>query len=106
MRSPDERLEIVVRAVVRLDLVVVGDIVAVVTRRCCDGHQPDAVDAQPRDVVKLLGQPAQIADPVAVRVVERAYENLVASGGGGGGAGCDGRGAACCAPTPATCSSR
>src|SRR5882672_11404544 len=74
----DERLEIVVRAVVRLDLVVVGDVVAVLARRFRDGHEPDTVGAQAGDVIELLRQTTQVADAIAVAVVKRADENFIA----------------------------
>src|SRR5882672_11097537 len=72
-----ERLEVVVRAVVRLDLVVVGDVVAVLARRFRDGHEPDTVGAQAGDVIELLRQTTQVADAIAVAVVKRADENFI-----------------------------
>src|SRR6185437_3528796 len=74
----DERLEIVVRPVFRLDLVVVGDVVAVIAGRFGDGHQPDTIGTQPGDVVELLRQTAEIADAVAIAVVKRPDEDFVA----------------------------
>ena len=56
----------------------VADVVAAVTqRRVVERRQPDAVDAQPLDVVELLGEPADVAGAVAVRVGERADQHLV-----------------------------
>src|SRR2546423_2172158 len=81
MRRGNERLEVVVRAVVRLDLVVVRDVVPVITRRLGHRHEPDAVGAKAGDVVELLRQSAQIADAVTVRVVERTYEDFIAHRG-------------------------
>src|SRR2546428_1894077 len=81
VRRGDERLEVIVRPIVRLDLVVVGDVVAVIARRFRHGHQPDAVGAEPGDVVELLRETAQIADAVAVAVVKRADEYLVTRDG-------------------------
>ena len=78
VRRGDERLEVVVRAVIRLDLVVIGDVVSVIARRLGDGHQPDAVGAESCDVVELLGETAQVADAVAVAVVKRTDEHFVA----------------------------
>ena len=86
MRLRHETLEVVVGAVVRLDPVVVADIVAVIAGRCGHRHEPDAGRAEVRvdarvavvDVVELLDQAAQVADAVAVAVVEGANEDLVA----------------------------
>ena len=48
---------------------VVGDVVApVVVGRHADRVEPDAVDAEPLEMVEPLDDAAQIADPVAVRV--------------------------------------
>src|SRR5437667_2078751 len=81
VRRGDERLEVSVRPIVRLDLVVVGDVVAVIARRFRHGHQPDAVGAEPGDVVEFLRETAQIADAVAVAVVKRTDEYLVTRDG-------------------------
>src|SRR6266699_1141301 len=78
VRRGDECREILIRPVVGLDLVVIGDVVAVIARRLRHRHQPDAIRAEPRDVVELVGEPAQVSDAVAVAVVERAHEYLVA----------------------------
>src|SRR5690606_35193908 len=43
-------------------------------------QQPDAVDAEPLEVVQLLHQPADIAGAVAVGVGEAADEHLVEDG--------------------------
>jgi hypothetical protein len=74
----DEVAHVVDGAVVRLDLEVVGDVVAAVAqRRLVERQQPDAVDAEPVQVVELLDQPAEVTRPVAVGVVERARMDLV-----------------------------
>ena len=55
----------------RVDLLVVGDVVAVVVLRgLVDGAEPDDIDAQARQIVEALGDAAQVADSVAVRVLE------------------------------------
>src|SRR2546422_5907832 len=79
VRRGDERLEVIVRPIVRLDLVVVGDVVAVIARRFRHGHQPDAVGAEPGDVVELLGETAQVTDAVTIAVVERTHKDFVAN---------------------------
>ncbi len=60
---------------------VVGDVVAAVAqRRPEEGRQPQAVDAQPLQVVQFGGQPLQVTDAVAVAVLEGADEHLVEDG--------------------------
>ena len=57
---------------------VVGDVVAAVAqRRVVERQQPEAVDAEPLQVVELLGQAAQVAGAVAVGVGEAADQHLV-----------------------------
>ena len=56
----------------------VGDVVAAVAQwRLIDGQQPDAVDAEPVEVVELLGQPSDVPGAVGVGVVETADQYLV-----------------------------
>ena len=74
----DEVAHVVDGPVVGLDREVVRDVVAAVAQRGpVEGQQPDAVDAQPLQVVELLGQPAEVAGAVAVGVEERAGVDLV-----------------------------
>ena len=86
MRMPrrcalDELDEVAEVAELRQHLQVVADVVAAVAqRRLVDRQQPDAVDAEPLQVVELLGQAAQVAGAVAVAVVEAADEHLVEDG--------------------------
>ena len=76
----EERVEVRARAVVALDGLVVGHVVAVVARRLGDRHQPQPVDAEVVgrgrvavvEVVELRRQPGEVADPVAVAVREAA----------------------------------
>ena len=78
VRGVDERLEVVERAVARVDVPVVGDVVAVVfERRGEERQQPEAGDAEPLQVVELLRQPLEIADAVVVAVEERLDVRLV-----------------------------
>src|SRR5262249_52515415 len=68
-------------AELRQDRGEVGDVVAAVAqRRGVDGQQPDAVDAQPLQVVQARRQPGQVPGAVAVGVVEAADQNLVEQG--------------------------
>ena len=77
----EQGAEIVHRAVSWGDVVVVGDIVAVVfERRGIDGQQPDAVDPQVFDVVEFSDQAAQVAAPVGVAIAEGAHVHFVENG--------------------------
>ena len=59
----------------------VADVVAAVAqRRLVEGQQPEAVDAEPLQVVELLGEAPQVAGAVAVGVVEAPDEHLVEHG--------------------------
>jgi hypothetical protein len=61
-----------------VDGAVVGDVVApVVVRRGHRGVEPDAVDAEPLEVVEPGDDPTQVADAVAVRVRARARVDLI-----------------------------
>ena len=78
VRLAQHGAEIVERAELRMDVLIVGDVVAVVLeRRRIEGHQPDGVDAQVADVFELRGQPLEIADAVVVGVEERLDVELV-----------------------------
>ncbi len=60
---------------------VVGDVVAAVAQgRLEEGRQPEAVDAEPLQIVELGGQALEVADAVAVAVLEGADEDLVEDG--------------------------
>jgi len=87
VRLVDEVPEILIAAVVGVDMVVVGDVVPVITGGLGDRHQPDAIGAEAAvagrisvvDVVETRGEPAQIPDAVAVGISEGADEYLVAN---------------------------
>jgi hypothetical protein len=69
------------RPVVGVDRLEVGDVVpAVPERRRVHRQEPDAVDAEPLQVVELLGQPAQVTAPVVVAVEESPQVDLVEDG--------------------------
>ena len=62
----------------RVNVAVVGDVVAVVgLRRAIDGGDPDDVDPEARQVLEAAVDTVEISDPVAVRVLERAGVHLV-----------------------------
>ena len=81
VRLVEQGHEVVDRAVLRQHLVVVADVVAAVApRRVVERRQPEAVDAEPLQVVELVGQPAQVAGAVVVGVEERLHQHLVEHG--------------------------
>ena len=60
---------------------VVGDVVTAVAQGGLEERrQPEAVDAQPLQVVQLGGEALEVADAVAVAVLEGADEDLVEDG--------------------------
>jgi len=78
VRLAQKRLEIAQRTVDRVDVGVVGDVVAIVEQgRRIEREQPESGHTQVLQIVELLGQPLKIADPVSVGVVERAHGELV-----------------------------
>jgi hypothetical protein len=81
VRGLDEVAEVLDRAVVGMDVEEVGDVVAPVAERArVHRQQPDAVDAEPLEVVELLLHAAQVAGAVAVRVEVAADVDLVEEG--------------------------
>jgi hypothetical protein len=78
VRRLGERLELVEVAEDRIDVGVVGDVVAEVRqRRRIDRRQPQRVDSEPRQMVEPRADAREVADPVAVRVLEGARVDLV-----------------------------
>ena len=74
----DQLVEVVEGAEDRVDVAVVGDVVAEVGhRRGEDRRQPDRLDVQRLQVVEVRGDPREIPHPVAVGVGERAWIDLV-----------------------------
>ena len=77
-RLGGERVEVRERAEDRVDVAVIADVVAEVGhRRGVDRRQPDAVHAEPAQVLQAGAQPRQVPDPVAVGVLEGAGIDLV-----------------------------
>ena len=77
----EQRVEVRQRAEQRVDGAVVGDVVAVVLLRAlAEGRDPDRVDAQLLDIFEPPGDARQVADAVAVRVLEAARVDLVDDG--------------------------
>ena len=64
VRLRDELPEVLDRAEVGVDLEEVRDVVAAVfERRLVHRQEPDAVDAEPLEVVELLDEAAEVAEP-------------------------------------------
>ena len=79
----DQLVELRQRAEQRVDVLVVADVVAVVgLRRGVDRREPQDVDAEVGQVVQPLQDAAEVADAVAVGVLERAGIDLVDDGAG------------------------
>ena len=78
VRLVEEEAEVVDGADLRVHAGVVGDVVPVVAQRAREERRdPQAVDAQPLQVVELLDQAAEVAGAVGVGVAERADQDLV-----------------------------
>ena len=81
MRLGEQPAGVVVAAVARRDLVVIADVVAgVVERRIEPRIDPDGVHAEALDVIQLLDDARQVADAVAVGIIERLRINLIHHG--------------------------
>ena len=77
----DEAVEVGEGAVLGVDGFVVGDVVAEVDLRGgVHGGDPDGVDAEGLEVVEALGDAVEVADAVAVGVLEAAGVDLVDDG--------------------------
>jgi len=74
----DELDKVPERSQPRVDPVVIRDVVAVVAvGRRIKGEQPEGRDAQPVEVIEPLYQPLEVANSIAVRVVERFHVESV-----------------------------
>src|SRR6266849_8947976 len=86
VRFLDEVPEILVAAVVGIDVVIVDDVVPVIARGLVDRHQPDAIRAETGsagrlsivDVIETRNESAQISNAVAVGIGKGANEHFVA----------------------------
>ena len=76
-----EAAEILHGAEVRIDVAVVGNVVAVVAARArIERQQPQRGDAEIAQIIEPLGQPGEIADAVAIAVVECLDVQLIDDG--------------------------
>src|SRR3954451_22849906 len=80
VRLLDEAIEIVIAAEQGVDGRVVADVIAdVESGRWVDRRKPDRVDPEPfaADVVEMVDDPLEIADPIPVRVSEASRVDLI-----------------------------
>src|SRR5438270_103491 len=69
------------RAVARVDVEVIGDVVTIVPqRRGIKRQQPDGGYAELLQVIESVNQAAEVADTICVAVVKRLYVQLVNDG--------------------------
>ena len=78
MNVGDQPVEILERPEDRVDTAIVRDVITEVRhRRWEDRRQPDRVDAERNEMIEPPAHAFEIADPVSVRVLERARIDLV-----------------------------
>jgi len=78
MRLVDECDKIAQRAEPRIDTEVIRNVIAAIAkRRRMEGKQPDGCKAKTGNIRELLGQSAEIADAVAVAILERFDFNAI-----------------------------
>ena len=81
MGGVEEELEVVEGAIRRVDVDIVGDVVAVVAQgRRKKGQKPEAGDAEVLQVVQARHEAGEVADAVVVGVGEGADMDLVDDG--------------------------
>ena len=74
----EKDLEVTEVAVDRIDLVVIGDVVAVILeRRWIEREQPERRDAEVLEVIELLGETGKVANAVSIAVIKRTHMELV-----------------------------
>ena len=78
----EQRIEVVERSEQRVDIGVVGDVVAEVGhRRWVERRDPDGVHAQPREVVEAAGDAGEVSGAIAIGVGEAPWIDLVDDAG-------------------------
>ena len=81
MRGVQERAEIIERAEIRIDVAIIGDVVAVIALgRRIERQQPDGGDPQLLKIVQLSHQTAEVTHPIAVAVAKSLDVQLVDDG--------------------------
>src|SRR5207247_7369893 len=78
MRRIKKRAEIIEGAEVRIDVEIIGDVVAVITqRRGIEWQEPDGRNAELLEIIELFDQAAEVAHPIAVAVTKRLNVQLI-----------------------------
>ncbi len=78
MRGRYQRVEILHRAEQRIDVDVIGNVIAEIGhRRRKDRRQPDSVNAEVLQIGQPVDDPLDIADPVGIGVLKRARIDLI-----------------------------
>ena len=78
MRCRNQRVEVSQAAELRIDIGVVGNVVAEVDHwRREDGRQPKCVDPKLDQMGQALHDPAQVADPISIAVLKRTRIDLI-----------------------------
>src|SRR3954465_6820660 len=78
MRLGDEEPEVLPGAVLRVDVVVVGNVIPVILAGGrIKRQQPDGIHPELLDVIQLLGEPREIAYAVIVGVEKRSDVHLI-----------------------------
>jgi hypothetical protein len=68
-RLPSELHKIAQRSQLRINTVVVSNVIAIVSmRRWVKRHQPDAIDAQTSNVIEAIDQPDKVSNSVSVSI--------------------------------------
>lgn len=71
MQALNEPVYVIHGPVRRMNLVVIGHIVSHIhLRRLEDRRQPDNINAQGFDIVQLRDDARDVADPIAIRILE------------------------------------
>jgi len=78
MRVVQEPIEIGERAEQRIDVAIVGDVIAEVGHgRGIDRRDPDRIDAEPAEIIETPPDAFEVADAVAIAVLKRARIDLI-----------------------------
>jgi hypothetical protein len=75
-------------AIIGVDIVIIGDIVAVIGGRRVDRHQPERIDAEVArgsgvavvEVIQFLDDAIEVANAITIAVIKAAHENLIKDG--------------------------
>ena len=77
MRLIEESLEIIKRTVLRINVIIIGNIVFVIRGRGHYGHEPYACKSKITDIFELIGCTLEITDAVTVRIRKGIDENFI-----------------------------